>query len=157
MMRTFLYFLIFLFYINNNFVRADLWIDEDGDSYVNINNGTLSINSLNSFYYFDQIFTNIRKTNTKVRWCLGENKAGIPKDCTNYMEANYYFYNSGKNRVLSMDVNNFPFLVKAFENYLKSGKTMKVSIDDNDLYAAYILNKNFNLTNASKKILKLSY
>ena len=156
MIRCSIYISISFIYIITNIANADIWVDEDRDSYVEISNSTISINSLNSFYFFDQIFTNIRKNNTKVRLCLGENKNGIPEDCTDYMNADYLFYNKGKNRSISLEINNYLFLIKAVENYLKFGKTMKISIDDNDLYAAYILNKDFTLNKNSKKILELN-
>ena len=135
--------------------KTDTWIDEDGETLVKIDSRIVSIQSLNSFYYFDKIFTNIRQNNTKIKLCLGFNQNTLPKDCTNYIEAEYFFYNKGKNRTINIDMYSSPLLLKAFEDYLKSGKTMKISIDDNDLYAAYILNKKYILTEKSIKIIKL--
>ena len=51
---------------------------------------------------------------------------------------------------------SFPFLISAFEDYLKAGRTMRISLDDDDLYAAYILNKTHTLTKESKDVLALT-
>lgn len=156
MIKYLIYIFISCICIIHNVANADIWIDEDRESFVEIKNNRITINSLNSFYFFDQIFTNVRKNDTKIRLCLGENIKGIPKDCTDYMKANPFFYNHGKNRAISLDIDEGIFLIQAVENYLKHGKIMKISIDDNDLYAAYILNKKFTLNRKSLKILKLN-
>ena len=52
-------------------------------------------------------------------------------------------------------MSSFPFIVSAFEDYLRSGRTVKISFDDGDLYAAYILNKTHVIDKKSKEILAL--
>jgi hypothetical protein len=42
-------------------VNAEFWVDEDGGALVQITDETLSILSINNFYYFDQIFTSVRR------------------------------------------------------------------------------------------------
>ena len=138
--------------------KADSWIDEDGESIVKVEDTVITIYSLNSFYYFDEIFSNVRKNDKKIRVCFGfdENgKTGRPTDCIEHLKAHYSFHNHGKNRAIHVDISSFPFLISAFEDYLKAGRTMRISLDDYDLYAAYTLNKTHALTKKSKDILAL--
>ena len=53
-------------------VKSDVWIDEDGHTAIEINeNGRISFFDAGSFYYFDQIFGNVRKNKIKLTLCLG--------------------------------------------------------------------------------------
>jgi hypothetical protein len=139
--------------------KADSWIDEDGDSIVIVEDTVISIYSLNSFYYFDEIFSNLRKNDKKIRVCFGfdaNGETGRPADCIKDLAANYSIHNHGKNRAIHVDISSFPFLISAFEDYLKAGRTMRISLDDDDLYAVYILNKTHALTKESKDVLALT-
>jgi hypothetical protein len=138
--------------------KPDVWTDEDGGSFVRIKGGIVSIYNLNNFYYFDQIFTTIRKGESNIRVCFGENvenKTGTPTDCFKNVKASFSVHNKGKNRAIHAEMINYPFMLKAFEAYLSSGTTMKISIDNGDLYYASILNQNYKLTAESDAILKL--
>ena len=141
--------------------KADSWIDEDGDSIVKVEDTVITIYSLNSFYYFDEIFSNVRKNDKKIRVCFGfdENgKTGRPTDCIKDLavaSSSVSIRNHVK-KAIHVDISSFPFLVSAFEDYLKAGRTMRISLDDYDLYAAYILNKTHALTEESKDVLALT-
>ena len=53
-------------------VKSDVWIDEDGTAAIEIKkNGLISFFDTGSFYYFDQIFGNVRKNEIKLTLCLG--------------------------------------------------------------------------------------
>ncbi|MDC1001507.1 hypothetical protein OAS89_03380 [Alphaproteobacteria bacterium] len=146
------------FLFNITAAKSDVWTDEDGASFVQIKEGMVSIYSLNDFYHFDQIFTTIRNGKSKIRVCIGENienKTGMPTDCFIDIKASYSFHNKGKSRAIHAEMFNYPFILKAFEEYLGSGNTMKISIDNNDLYYASILNINYKLTAESEAVLKL--
>lgn len=134
------------------------WVDEDGGSVVRIKDRVISINNLSNFYYFDQLFTSIRQGKTSLRVCIGEgieNQTGMPTDCFKDIPASYSFHNKGKNRAIHVDMFQYPFMLKVFEEYLNSGNTMRISIDNNDLYYASALNQTYKLTEESEKILKL--
>lgn len=138
--------------------QADSWIDEDGGTIVRVKGSVISIFSLDSFYYFDQILSNVRKNQIKIRVCLGfgkKNKTGQPTDCIKDLSAHYSFHNKGKNRAIHVKLSSFSFLLSAFEDYLISGRTMKISIDDGDLYSVYTLNKKHLLTKESENVLAL--
>jgi hypothetical protein len=159
MSNKYLFLLISAFLlVTMSSAKADTWVDEDGGAIVSIEGGVVSVHNLNSFYYFDQLLTNIRKQKVKIRLCMGiseTKKTGMPTDCFTYLPADYSFHNKGQNRAIHVEVSTHPFLLEAFESYLKSGKTMKVSLDDGDLFAAYTLNQAYALTPDSEKILSL--
>ena len=54
-----------------------------------------------------------------------------------------------------VDLSNYPFLTSSFEDLLRLGKTMEISVDDDDLYASFSLNKRYKLKKESIKIFKL--
>ena len=138
-------------------VKSGVWIDEDGYTAIEIKeNKKISIFDTGSFYYFDQIFGNVRKNKIKLRVCLGLPKKGMPSDCLGELQTHYSFHNRGKTRALHVDLSNYPFLISSFEQKLRSGETLKISIDDGDLYSAYTLNKAHKLKEESMKIFKLS-
>ena len=138
-------------------VKSDVWIDEDGATAIEINkNGLISFFDTGSFYYFDQIFGNVRKNNLKLTLCLGFPKKGRPSDCLENLPSDFSVQNKGKTRALHVDLSTYPFLTSSFEQQLRLGKTMEISIDDGDLYSSFSLNKGFKLKEESIKIFKLS-
>ena len=143
--------------LHTDIIKSDVWIDEDGTSAVEIKeNGLVSFFDTGSFYYFDQIFGNVRKNKIKLTLCLGLPQKDRPSDCLEKLPSNFSVHNHGKTRALHVDLSNYPFLISSFEEQLQSGKTMKISIDDEDLYAAFNLNKGYKLKKESIKIFKLS-
>ncbi|MDC0986714.1 hypothetical protein OAS67_05485 [Alphaproteobacteria bacterium] len=144
-----------LLWTTMSIAKADSWVDEDGGAIVKVQDGIISIYSLNSFFYFDGIFSNVMKHRIKVRVCMGFNEPNRPKDCRRDMATRYSIHNKGKNRAIHVKMSSFPFIISAFEGYLKSGRTMKISFDDGDFYAAYILDKTHVIDKESKKILAL--
>ena len=138
-------------------VKSNVWIDEDGATAIEINkNGLISFFDTGSFYYFDQIFGNVRKNNLKLTLCLGFPKKGRPSDCLENLPSDFSVQNKGKTRALHVDLSIYPFLTSSFEQQLRLGKTMEISIDDGDLYSSFSLNKGFKLKEESIKIFKLS-
>ena len=138
-------------------VKSDVWIDEDGHTAIEINeNGRISFFDAGSFYYFDQIFGNVRKNKIKLTLCLGFPKKDRPSDCLEKMPSNFSVHNHGKTRALHVDLSNYPFLTSSFEQQLRSGKTMEISIDDGDLYTSFSLNKSYKLNEDSLIIFRLS-
>ena len=138
-------------------VKSNVWIDEDGATAIEINkNGLISFFDTGSFYYFDQIFGNVRKNNLKLTLCLGFPKKGRPSDCLENLPSDFSVQNKGKTRALHVDLSKYPFLTSSFEEQLRLGKTMEISIDDGDLYSSFSLNKGFKLKEESIKIFKLS-
>ena len=135
---------------------ADTWIDEDGNTFIVIENGMLSIYSTNSFYYFDELFTDVRK-GAELRLCLGiKTGTGMASDCVGQFTPVPGFNNAGKTRSLHFDVGHLPFIMKAFEDYLSKGETMKLSIDNLDLFSAYSLNADYKLNSEALNTLNLS-
>ena len=134
------------------------WVDEDGGSVVRIKDRVISINNLSNFYYFDQLFTSIRQGKTSLRVCIGEgieNQTGMPTDCLKTYQQVILFIIKGKNRAIHVDMFSVSFHAQSIEEYLNSGNTMRISIDNNDLYYASALNQTYKLTEESEKILKL--
>ena len=72
------------------------------------------------------------------------------------MPSNFSVHNHGKTRALHVDLSNYPFLTSSFEQQLRSGKTMEISIDDGDLYTSFSLNKSYKLNEDSLTIFRLS-
>ena len=142
-------------------VNAEFWVDEDGGALVQITKETLSILSIDNFYYFDQIFTSVRKENSPIRVCAGKNEEGItgrPNICISNLTAKYSMHNKGKVRALHIDTKENEGLIdlmKMTDQLLREGSIAKVSIDDGDLYAAYTLYEHYQLTPESHNILLL--
>ena len=137
-------------------IKSDVWIDEDGTTAIEIKeNGLISFFDTGSFYYFDQIFGNVRKNKIKLNLCLGIPQKGMPSDCFKKLPTKFSVHNNGKTRALHIDLSNYPFLTSSFEDLLRLGKTMEISIDDDDLYASFSLNKRYKLKKESIKIFKL--
>ena len=91
-------------------VKSDVWIDEDGNAAVEIKeSGNISFFDTGSFYYFDQIFGNVRKNKIKLTLCLGFPKKGRPTDCLKNMPSNFSvhnnLYSSGKNAFIKSQPN----------------------------------------------------
>ena len=137
-------------------IKSDVWIDEDGTTAIEIKeNGLISFFDTGSFYYFAQIFGNVRKNKINLNLCLGIPQKGMPSDCFKKLPTKFSVHNNGKTRALHVDLSNYPFLTSSFEDLLRLGKTMEISIDDDDLYASFSLNKNYKLKKESIKIFKL--
>ncbi len=138
-------------------IKSDVWIDEDGFTAVEIKeNGLISFFDTGSFYYFDQIFGNVRKNEIKLTLCLGFPQKDRPSDCLKKLPSNFSVHNNGKTRALHVDLSKYPFIISSFEEQLQLGKTMEISIDDGDLFASYNLNRGHKLKEESMKIFKLS-
>ena len=138
-------------------IKSDVWVDEDGTTVIEIKeNGLISFFDTGSFYYFDQIFGNVRKNEIKLTLCLGFPQKDRPSDCLKKLPSNFSVHNNGKTRALHVDLSKYPFLTSSFENQLRLGKTIEISIDDGDLYSSYTLNKGYKLREESIKIFKLS-
>ena len=138
-------------------IKSDAWIDEDGTTAIEIKeNGLISFFDTGSFYYFDQIFGNVRKNKIQLNLCLGFPQKDRPSDCLEKLPSNFSVHNHGKTRALHVDLSKYPFLISSFEKQLQSGKTMEISIDDGDLYSSYNLNKGYKLKKESIEIFKLS-
>lgn len=141
--------------------EAEFWVDEDGGALVQITDETVSIFSINNFYYFDQIFTSVRKQNSPIRVCAGmtdEGSAGRPNICVPNLTAEYSMHHKGNVRALHIEIKGNDSLIdlmKITDQLLQSGLPAKVSIDDGDLYSAYTLHKNYQLTPESHNILLL--
>lgn len=134
---------------------AATWVDEDGDTFILVNEKTLSIYSTNSFYYFDELFTDVRK-GAKIRLCVGvKSGTGMASDCIGNFNPSPGFNNQGKTRSLHFNIEQFPFVIEAFEDYLRAGETMKLSIDNFDLFSAYSLNAKYELSEEALRTLEL--
>lgn len=134
-------------------LKADTWIDEDGDSAVQIRDKFLTIYSLGGWYYFDELFSDVRQ-GSLLRLCLGfEPGPGMATDCLGKFEVTPSVHNEGYNRSLSFNIEVFSFIIDDFENSLRSGKTLKLSIDNDDLFAAYTLNVEYKFNEDALEIL----
>jgi len=140
-------------------VKSDIWIDVDRSAGVNINkNGIVNFFDTSSFYYFDQIFSNVRKNDIQLNVCLGFSglKKEMPSDCLSKLPTYYSVHNRGKTKALNVNLSNYPFLLNSFEEKLRLGETLEISIDDGYLFYMISLNKNHTLNEESIKILQLS-
>lgn len=135
---------------------AGIWVDKDRDMYVVIKDGRLSIYSLGSFYYFDQLFTAVHKDGSKLRLCIGpDDGQGTGLECLGSLKAKSGFNNEGKNRSLHFDIRRFAADFEKFEEALASGRDMKLSIDDGDLFSGLQLNRRYRLKPEAMDVLKL--
>lgn len=134
---------------------ADTWVDKDGDTFVTIENRILSVYSTGSFYYFDQLFTAVRQGD-RLRVCIGfSSSPGMGTDCLGTFAPIAGFNNEGKNRSLHFSIASFEFVFTAFEDYLRDGREMKISIDNGDLFSAYSLGRDYELNEDAQQILRL--
>lgn len=137
-------------------ITADTWYDIDGGSYVIIDDDKLSIHDLSSFYYFDEVFSDAR-TGAAVRLCIGADEGpGIGTDCLGWFQPQANFSNHGKNRSLHFDISRMPLVFEMFEQLLNRGLSMKMSIDNGDLFYASTLNKEYELNREAINILNLN-
>ena len=82
----------------SNTASAGKWVDVDGGTIVVIEDQQLSIYSLDNFYYFDEIFSDVRK-GAKLFLCIGpRNDTGISSDCLGPMDPSSNIQNGGFNR-----------------------------------------------------------
>lgn len=136
-------------------LSADVWVDEDGVSAVEIEGERLTIYSLDNFYYFDELFTHVRRRDT-LRLCVGfGGEVGTASDCLGDFVAIPAFYNGGKNRALHFNISGLSFVFFSFEEYLRAGRAMKLSIDNGDLFSAYNLHIDFKFTEDALEILAI--
>jgi len=134
---------------------AGSWIDEDGDTFVVIDNEILSIYSTGSFYYFDQLFMAVRQ-GERLQLCVGFAKGtGVATDCLGTFTPTAGFNNKGENRSLHFSIANFEYVFIAYEDYLRNGREMKISIDNGDLFSAYSLRRDYELGEKAQQILRL--
>jgi len=152
MNRYRLYLLIALTCLSNS-AKSGNWVDIDGRVTVEFKEKYLSIYSMDNFYYFDQIFTIVRKEKNPLRLCIGPGYVkGRPLDCFENISAIPKIYNEGKNRALHLNIANHQFVIKVIEDKLFNGHQIKISIDDGDLYSAYTLHKNYVMSEEVNKI-----
>jgi len=138
-------------------VKSDVWIAKNGETAIVIKeNGQISFFDTGHFYYYNQIFENVRKNKTQLTVCVGFQKQGMPQDCLSNLPTNYSIHNQGETRALHINLSNYPFLRSSFEEQLRLGKIMNISIDDGDLSYYFTLNKEFKLKDVSMRIFKLS-
>jgi hypothetical protein len=139
-----------------SFAKSDNWVDIDGGAIVRFKDESISIFSLNSFFYFDQIFNAVRKEKKQLRLCIGKgDMAGRPNDCFEDVSALPRIYNQGKNRALHLDFSSHPFVIELLEDQLVNGHLIKISIDDGDLFSAYTLHKTHIISEEADRILSL--
>lgn len=142
----------FLFPIS---AAAEIWFDEDGESAVVFDGSALSIYSIGDFYYFDQLFGAARN-GTKLRVCIDNDRgAGRAVECLGFHPVSVGFDNGGHTRSLHFDIESMEIVFEVFEGFILEGETMKISIDDNDLFAAYTLHKENKLTERAREQLKI--
>jgi hypothetical protein len=139
-------------------VFADNWIDEDGNGVLRIDHKSVSFFSIGDNYYFDEIFTNVRKNASEVSLCFGfESKEGKrPAACLHKLKATPAVQNKGKVRALHVNTEKELFFTILVQEQLKSGATIHVSIDDGDLYLKYSVNAINSLDLEAKEIMKLN-
>ena len=136
------------------FAKSDNWVDIDGGAIVRFKHESISIFSMDSCYYFDQIFTAVRKEKIPLRLCIGPGDVdGRPLDCFENVSSAPRVYNEGKNRALHLDFSNHPFVIELLEERLFNNYKIKISIDDGDLYSAYTLHKSYVISDEADKIL----
>ena len=148
-------FFWFLVIATPNTVFADTWVDKDRGTYVVLDDGVLSVHSTQSFYYFDVLFAQVR-AGEKLTLCIGEAvMSETATDCLGEFEPSVGFSNEGKNRSLHFDVAHYPFIFSAYEEMLRDGKTLRLKIDDADLFAGYTLHKSNSLSAEAMDVLSL--
>ena len=139
------------------FAKSDNWVDIDGGAVVRFKPESISIFSMDSFFYFDQIFNAVRKEGIKLRLCIGRGDSeGRPKDCFEDVSALPRIYNQGKNRALHLNFSNHPYVIELLEDQLTTGHQLKISIDDGYLFSAYTLHKAHVISEEADRILSLN-
>jgi hypothetical protein len=139
-----------------NPINAETWVDIDGGAYVVIEGDMLSVHDTSSFYYFDELFSEVRNGGA-LRLCLGaDTGTGMATDCLGASYPQVGVNNEGKNRSLHFDIVNFPWIFDIFERSLRSGSSMKLSIDNGDLFYATTLNQEHFLNEVAVDILDLN-
>tara|TARA_B100000780_G_C20980037_1_gene391574 strand:- start:50 stop:508 length:459 start_codon:yes stop_codon:yes gene_type:complete len=138
-------FLVALFVTLASYAGADTWVDEDGGGFIEIQKGTVTVSDTSSFYFFDQVFNSLRKDKL-INFCLGVDQgSGMPSDCFKAVSAKPLFFNKGKRRSIEIDMTQNLYLLSAFEDALRNKQKMKISVDDGDLFSAFVLHESYKL------------
>jgi len=145
--------LVALFVTLASYAAAETWVDEDGGGFIEIQKGIITVSDTSSFYFFDQVFTSLRKKRS-INFCLGiDQGSGMPSDCFKAVSAKPLFFNNGKRRSIEIDMTQSSYLLSAFEDALRNKQKMKISIDDGDLFSAYTLHESYKLTPEAQNVL----
>ena len=137
--------LVFFYPFKPQVVTADTWIDEDGGAAIHISDNSLSIHSMDDFYYFEKVYRSAID-NQKIRLCIGpDNGKGMAQDCFQNVVVIPASYAKEKNHSLIFDITKDQSSFIALKQSLRKGNTMKVSVDDGILYAAYYLHSDHKL------------
>ena len=152
MLRIFVIVVIAISLSRSQYAFPETWVDEDGKAMVVIESPVVKIISTSSFTYFDKMFDNVRNEK-EVRLCIGEDDTDeVASDCVLGVPR-VEFQNKGNTRIIIFDTLYSKFMLQAVEHYLAEGKSIRVTVDDIDIFAAFIIHKDNMLTDKAKLIL----
>lgn len=128
--------------------KKDTWIDEDGSAAIHIGDNSISIHTMTNFYWFKKIFDKAASPG-KIRLCIGPDDGyGIAQNCFEHLSITRMSFSScskGQTHSLIFDSKNNEVSFTPFKQILDNGNTIKVSIDDYDIFASYSLHENYEL------------
>lgn len=151
-MKTLTSILVFIvLIIYPAYASSDTWVDEDGQAVVSFEDNKVSITSLSAFYYFDTIFDSAGKGEVVILSIGMGGADGMASDLV-VGEASVSVGIDGKARTITFDTAYAEFKIFSAEKFLRNGEKIKVSIDNEDLFAAYTLSKDYELTAESSAI-----
>lgn len=130
---------------------SSTWFDEDGKAFVRFEDNKISITSLSDFYYFDRVFDSARNGEEVILFIGMGGTEGMASDLV-IGKAFVSFGSRGKARTVSFETAYADFKIFSAETFLRNGEKIKVSIDNGDLFAAYTLFKDYELSVEARAI-----
>jgi hypothetical protein len=138
----------------SHYLLADTWVDRDGASWISINALEITIVSIGEFDYFDRIFSKLEPDNTRLNLCFGyDSTSGKPTACLEEVLAARHSYVDDKIRAITLNTQEYGFFTALTVGALQAGAEIVVSIDNNEVYSSYALQRDFKLNDESLRII----
>lgn len=131
---------------------AGQWIDEDGESFVVIEESRVKLVDTSSFYWFDKVFE-IATSGEPVFLCVGEETVEEFGPVCVMGPVSIEVSNKGRVRTIIFDTDGGEFFCRAIERELAEGKTMKVSATDGNIFYSAVVHKDYKLKKSARDVL----
>ena len=128
-------------------VQADIWIDEDGLAYTDINTAGkyIELTSIERFEYYEAMFQ-AAIAGESMRLCYGDKLATrMASDCLEGFYPNIRSEQRATVRHIRFDMTEFPFTLRALNTLLREGETLSISIDNGKKFYTTTVNDHYRM------------